>query len=347
MIQVARKADISTRSLTAYESGAQSIPAATLERLADTLNFPVEFFSRPDLDEPSIDAVSFRAVSKLTARQREIALGTAALALELAEWEHQRFVLPEPNIPRLANDDPEAAAEAVRVEWGLGEQPIGNVIHLLEAHGVRVFSLLENSYELDAFSFWHDGIPYVFLNTVSKSAERSRMDAAHELGHLVMHRGHSIPHGPDSEREAQLFGSSLLMPRRSVLAMAPRRARLADLVAAKAYWSVAVVNLIHRMHIVEMLSDWHYRTLCGEASSRGYRTDEPNPIVRETSQVLRKVFETVRIEGMTYSDVAAELGIYVHDLNRLVFGLVPTAVVGTGFSVRPRVPSEGAQLRLL
>ena len=33
---------------------------------------------------------------------------------------------------------------------------------------------------MDAYSFWRRGVPYVFLNTM-KSAERSRMDAAHEL----------------------------------------------------------------------------------------------------------------------------------------------------------------------
>lgn len=75
----------------------------------------------------------------------------------------------------------------VRAHWRIGELPIGNLIHLLESKGVRVYSLAEQGKSLDAFSLWHQNIPFVFLKT-NKTAEHSRMDAAHELGHLVLHR---------------------------------------------------------------------------------------------------------------------------------------------------------------
>src|SRR5438094_162699 len=74
--------------------------------------------------------------------------------------------------------------------------------------------------EVDAFSMWHGETPFVFLNT-KKSCERSRFDAAHELGHLVLHR-HGVPQGQQAEAEANAFASAFLMPRASVLAMAPR-----------------------------------------------------------------------------------------------------------------------------
>ena len=61
---------------------------------------------------------------------------------------------------------------------------------------------------------------YYFLN-ISKTAERCRFDAAHELAHLVMHR-----HGPtfteessnenNIEKEANKFASSFLMPRKHI-----------------------------------------------------------------------------------------------------------------------------------
>lgn len=50
------------------------------------------------------------------------------------------------------------------------------MIHLLEKHGVKVFFLSENTADIDAFSFWKDNIPYIFLNT-KKTGERSRFDA--------------------------------------------------------------------------------------------------------------------------------------------------------------------------
>lgn len=51
---------------------------------------------------------------------------------------------------------------------------------------MRVFSLPIESVAIDAFSVWHQGTPFVFLNPM-RSGERGRMDAAHELGHLTLH----------------------------------------------------------------------------------------------------------------------------------------------------------------
>jgi hypothetical protein len=93
---------------------------------------------------------------------------------------------------------PDTAALYLRQNWGLGERPIPNMLKLLEAKGVRVFSLAENTKAVDAFSVWRNGLPYVFLN-IAKSAERSRFDASHELGHLVMHKhGGGLDLGPGS-----------------------------------------------------------------------------------------------------------------------------------------------------
>jgi Zn-dependent peptidase ImmA (M78 family) len=292
------------------------------------LTFPVEFFSGADLAEPAALATSFRALSRLTAQHRDQATGSATLALALAGWIEARFKLPSPDVPRYPDINPELAADAVREVWGLGERPIGNMVHLLEAHGVRVFSLIDECHDVDAFSFWRGETPYVFLNT-AKSAERGRMDSAHELGHLVLHRGHALPSGRLEEQEANAFGAAFLMPRRSVLAHAPRGGHLDDLIRAKRYWNVAAANLAYRMHKVGLLTDWQYRTIFVNLSSQGYRNAEPNGIHRETSQMLGKVFESLRSEGMQQSDVARELQITVQDLTKIIFGLVLTPVAGT------------------
>jgi Zn-dependent peptidase ImmA (M78 family) len=327
---LAEAAEVSTRVLSDYESAMFEPTAATLERIADVLEFPVAFFGGDDVDEPEIEATSFRALSRLTARQRDQALGSATLALELSSWIDRRYALPAPDVPTLQGVDPETAAESVRMEWGLGERPVKNVVHLLEAHGVRVFSLAEECAEVDAFSFRQRGVPHVFLNTM-KSAERSRMDAAHELGHLVLHWGHETPKGREAEQEAQRFGSAFLMPRGSVLAEAPRGGRLEHLVRAKRHWGVSVIALAYRMHVLGLLSDWQYRAAMIEIGEKGYRREEPNPMPqRETSQVLAKVFDDLRLGGRSKADVAADLLISVEELNKIMFGLVITPIPGEG-----------------
>lgn len=282
--------------LTTYENGDYEPRASTIAKLSDVLRFPANFFYGETLDEPPLDGSSFRALSNLTARQRDQALGAGALALALSDWIEEHLRLPEPSIPQLDGVDPETAAAAVRSEWALGERPIRNIIHLLEAHGVRVFSLAEENQTVDAFSFWRGHLPYVFLNTM-KSAERSRMDGAHELGHLVLHSKGGA-RGRNAEQEAELFGSTFLMPRGSVLAEAPRGARLDQIIRYKRRWGVSTVGLTYRMHKLGLLSDWQYRALFVEIGKKGYRTSEPDGIQRETSQVLGKVLNALRDEGL-------------------------------------------------
>lgn len=342
--ELAKAVGVSTRMVVAYERGEYEPGRRNLAKMAEVLRFPEEFFSGPDLDEPPLEGSSFRALTTLTARDRHQGLAAGALALALSDWIDARFVLPEPSIPQYQGVDPEMAATAVRGEWGLGEQPTQNMIHLLESHGVRVFSLAQDCAALDAFSFWRGQRPYVFLNT-TKSAERSRMDAAHELGHLVLHWKGGM-RGQKWEREADLFGSAFLMPRGSILAEAPRGGRIDHILKAKYRWRVSAANLTHRMHVLGLLTDWQYRALFVEMSKRGYRNGEPDGIDAESSQVLAKVFKAMRDEGVSQADVARDLMLVPDELENIVFGLVLTALDGSS-SRADSAPKNRPMLRLL
>lgn len=323
---LAGKAEVTTRSISAYESGDTVPTSETIIAIARVLKFPVEFFFAPPIDRPEVEAVSFRSLSSMTAAQRDSALAAGALAVELASWIERRFVLPECNLTDLRGHSPEAAASGMRSLWGLGQKPIKNTIHLLEANGVRVFSLAEDCREVDAFSFWHNSTAFIFLNTL-KSAEHSRFDAMHEIGHLVMHR-HGGPDGRVAEQEADAFASAMLMPRDDILAYAPQLAVLPVLMQLKKRWNVSLSALNYRLHALRLTTDWHYRTLCIQISEKGYRINEPEACIRETSQMLQKVFAVLKNEGITRSDIAGELCLWTEDLEALIFGLVLTGVGG-------------------
>jgi Zn-dependent peptidase ImmA (M78 family) len=289
------------------------------------------------VDEIPVDAISFRALSKLTAGQRDSARSAARIALMLAEWIEERFHLPEAEVPSLLRLDPETAAEVVRARWGLGVAPLGHLVRLLEAHGVRVFSLAAECSDVDAFSFVWQGCPYVLLNT-GKTGERGRFDAAHELGHLVLHSEHRVPHGPEAEQEANRFAAAFLMPRASVLAQGLAGATSDRILATKQIWQVSAMALTHRLHELDLLTEWGYRTACVDLSRRGYRTAEPGGMARETSPLLDTVFTSLRAGGTTPIQIAGDLHITTAELNRHVFGLVPTALAGTTVATPPRRP---------
>lgn len=68
---LAEVTDISTRSLSAFENGHKRPSEETQLLLADKLRVSPSFLTANHIDEIPVDAVSFRALSKMTARQRD------------------------------------------------------------------------------------------------------------------------------------------------------------------------------------------------------------------------------------------------------------------------------------
>ena len=333
--ELAQRTGLTAVTITRLEKFRNEPEPETVDALVKALAFPKDFFFGPDIDELNKDAASFRSLTSMTAKEREAALAAGALAFMLSDWVVHRFNLPEANLIDLSQErDPARAARTVRQHWALGEQPISNMIRLLEKMGVRVFSLAENTRNVDAFSCWRDGVPYVFLNTM-KSAEHSRFDAAHELGHLVLHKHGGPQQGRQAEQEANNFASSFLMPQADVSARVPYITSLDQLVLAKRRWGVSVAALAYRLHRLEILSDWQYRMFCIQMNSTGYRTKEPNPLPREESAVWSKVLTQLWSERITKSHVAADLFIPVDEIENLVFGLVAVPPRPEGRPPRP------------
>jgi Zn-dependent peptidase ImmA (M78 family)/transcriptional regulator with XRE-family HTH domain len=318
--QLARVSGVADKAIRNAEAGTTTPSDASLSRLAVALEVPEAYFFGPEVETLGEHAASFRKASKLPAYRRKAALAAGSFAMQLAELMSEYFDLASVRVPDLGGTDPETAAEAVRAAWGLGSGPAPNLVHLLESKGVFVTALAEDCRELDAFSFWRHGRPFVVLNT-QKSGERGRMDAAHELAHLVLHRDVEVI-TKEHEAEAQTFGGSFLLPRSAVLATGMRNPRLGQILEQKAAWQVAATLFVKRLHDVGLLGDWAYRTLMIELSQRGYRSGEPGGIPRETSQFLNGALTTLRAEGTTTRDLAADLRITVEDLRDYMFGLV-------------------------
>lgn len=343
---LADSTSLSSKTISLYENGDQLPTEGSLASIAQALGFPITFFCGHDVEAPTEENASFRSFSRMTAAQRDAALAAGGIAYMLSDWIDSKFKLPSPTIPDCSGMDPEAAADAVRAEWGLGQLPIKNLIHLLELKGVRVFSLAEETNQVNAFSCWRKGItPFVFLNT-QKSAEASRFDAAHELGHLVLHR-HGSNKGKEVENEANAFASAFLMPYQSILAYGWNVGSVKDIVRAKKIWNVSAMALTYRLHKTSVLSEWIYRSICIELSTMGARTKEPEASQRETSQVLQKVLGLARDAGRSLSGIAKELDVTVDDLIPILFSMVPVAISGDLAASPVAPPKRKPSLRLV
>lgn len=325
MKALAERAGLAADTVRRIERGETMPDEVTLLRLSSVLEFPCEFFDGEEPEEVDLGSVSFRSFSKMTARERDAAIAAGSLGLQLNRWVEARFGLPDPDLLDLSHEtDPEVAAMFIRQHWGIGEQPIGSLLALLETKGLRLFSLSENTASVNAFSFWRGGKPFIFLNNF-KTAESSNFDAAHELGHLVLHKHGDPKEARSAEREADRFASAFLLPARDVRARMPREVNVETIIRAKARWRVSAMALARRLSDLGILSDWRYNSICIELARRGYRSREPVGIQRETSVIWKKVLTHLWLERITKADIARELHLPVGELEGLIWSLTGEA----------------------
>ncbi|HEX3338578.1 MAG TPA: XRE family transcriptional regulator [Pseudolabrys sp.] len=317
---LAERAKIAPVTLSRIVNGQQIPDEETIDKLVSALGFPRAFFFKDDIDRIDVSSASFRSLKAMTARERDAALSAGSFAYELTDWVKARFNLPAADLLDLSYErNPESAARLLRQHWAIGEKPIGNVVKLLETKGVRVFSLAENTRNVDAFSCWRDDEPYIFLNTFT-TPERSRFDAAHELGHLILHKHGGPRQGRSTESEAHAFAGHFLMPRDDMLAMIPFVTGVAQLLKAKKRWGVSVSALAYHLHRLGLISDWHHRTLCIQINKQFGRS-EPDSLSPERSGVWQMVLRELWKDRMARNHIADDLAIPEDELENLIFGL--------------------------
>lgn len=337
---------VTSRAVSNYEN--EGAPVSRLADIARILEYPEGFFLRAGAsDLLDSQQVFFRARRRTSAYQRAAAVAVGEIGVELYEWVVDRFRLPDLDIVELDFEDPVRAAAALRAMWGLGIDPLPNLIQVAEAHGVRVLSLPVDTQDVDAFSFWRAGAPYILLS-MGKTPERSRFDLAHELGHLVLHSHDSTgDSGPDRdlERDADRFASAFLMPPEALQAVVGREPAAPEILRVRSYFKVSAMAANRAAYDVGKMSDWTYRQNCIRLSQLGYRSGEPGGIQRERSRVFRMVLDLLRAQGSGASAMVEDLAISAQEVHGLTFGL---AVASFGSPEPPRGPSKDrAALRLV
>jgi len=332
---------VSRQAVSAYELGEKNPEPSTMKNIAEALGQPIAFFtkeSRPTFGNKS--ALFFRKVGADTKRRNQAcnvfsdwATSAAAIFDDVVNYPNvdlPSFEPQNPLSPSYTDEEIESAAEAVRRHFGLGWGPISNMLRLLESRGIVVCRLEIKGEKIEAFSFWSGARPFVFLASDKGSAARARFDAAHELGHLCLHRWIGADEIEDSKRlkaieaEANRFAGAFLLPRRSFPneVYLPRAEAFIDL---KARWKVAIQAMIYRCKDLHLFDDRQVTNLYKQVSYKKWRTieplDGPNGLALEKPALLKRIAEIVFESGRILpADVIAELAIAPQTLMQL-FGL--------------------------
>ena len=292
MRTLADKCGLSPTAISAFESARRNPSTETVFLLAKHLEVPVGYLTkeRPFPIQAS-GAVFFRSTA--TARTRKEQKRRRRLAnwsYEVSAWIDKYVDLPQSNVPEpedlglsssheYSEDEVEQAAYALRKYWGLTLGPIPQLNALLEANGVfLVRQNLENR-KIDAFSQIINSRPMIFLGN-GTSAVRSRFDAAHELGHLILHQQHTQEeiNEPSTlkriENEADIFASAFLLPEQT-LAQELHGLTLSSFRILKKRWLVSMQAIIRRCQHLGALDYDQAKSLFIQIAANGWRTKEP------------------------------------------------------------------------
>ncbi|SDZ10371.1 protein of unknown function, partial [Saccharopolyspora shandongensis] len=240
-------------AITQFERNTARPTNTVLAELALALGMPTDFFrqGRP-IEQVPASASHFRSLRATPAIARDQALAFAEIALAVIDVIEQYVELPSvPGIAEPVDGEPDsdqivAIAANTRSRMGVGLGPIPHVVRLLEAHGIVVLRLPpEVDGKVDAFSTEAGHRPLVLLSPAKDDRARSRFDAAHELGHLVMHQDVQ-PGSKIIESQANQFASEFLAPTPELEPDLPRKVDWEALLLAMKKWGISLAALVYR-----------------------------------------------------------------------------------------------------
>lgn len=212
------------------------------------------------------------------------------------------------SLPTVVGEGPSAAASITRKELKLPpNRPISNLTHALERSGVLVLRLPRPFERRDAFSLWagSDRSRPVIVVAGGSVGDRLRMNVAHELGHLVMHKP-VVNAVHEVEKQAFQFAAELLMPEKQIRLEIVPPVNLDTFASLKQRWGVSIQALIMRSRELEIINQRKYAYLFQQLSARGWRTREPQmyDVAVEKPRVLRQVAELVYGNPVRYRTLA-------------------------------------------
>lgn len=300
-----------------------------IDSAAQVYDLPRSFFYQPDpvLGAPVSVHPLWRKKASVTARDLDVII--AELNIRVM---HLRRLLDAVEleatykIPRLdieTHEDPEKIAGLVRSQWNMPVGPVQNLTRALEAAGVVVVHSFLGGSAVDGVTFSAPGLPPLIVLNQEQPADRMRFTLAHELGHLVMHRGQPTK---EMEEEANLFASAFLMPARDIRGALNRRIDVRLFAELKPIWRVSMQGLLYRSGRLGLLTDNQQRYLWQQFSINRWRTREPVELdfPREPATVLPDLIEAhTKQLGYTISDLSTLLHINPTDLSTL-YGISAT-----------------------
>lgn len=312
-----------------------------LDLLSEILHVQLTWFFKPILNEDS--ANFFRSLQGELKSARERSAAKLVFLHEISHALEDRVQFPDLDIPELISgsdykslsmDQIDKLADRAREFWGMGDDPIDDLMTIIENAGIVVGDDFIVSAKLDGVSRWFRHRPVMLLAKDKDTGVRRRFDAAHELGHILLHRYVTKQDLKDNwrliEDQAMAFASAFLMPASS-FAHAVQDTSLDALANLKPTWKISIAAMLMRLKSLNLIQDSESRNLWKYYNYRGWRGNEPHDdqVPMEFPLNLKSAVEMIAEDGPAeVASFVADTGLSIEDIASLtsinIKSLAPT-----------------------
>lgn len=313
---LAEQVGISHAMIKKYEDGVSTPDSSQLLKLAKALAVRSEYFFRPF--DIQLAGIEYR---KRANTPQKLVKRIHADVLEQAERWHELtnlypqfpvkpFAVPA-GLPATVQtlDEVEYVAAKVRECWKLGEDPITDLVDVLETQGILViFTRIGCEETFDGLAA-HIGNQPVIVVSQDWTGDRQRFTLAHELGHLMLHG--RLAEGVNEEKACHRFAGALLLPATAILQQLGQRRSMIEwqeLYLLKHEFGLSMAGCLFRVLNTGIISKPVFDNLWMRFSMQGWRKQEPNePYPQEQTILFKQLVYRALAEDWIGESKAAEL----------------------------------------
>ena len=285
--ELAEKVGCQRQTLSMYEIS-KSSPSDNniIKRISYELDFPINYFYEKNISNIS-ETVYFRSLLTTNKKYRNEQIVKMEFLSQVYMLLQDYIEFPQSETLNLSSKkSPKETAIMLRELWGLGTEPVDNLISIVEQHGILVTSFSTTTNDIDAFSQLvtvADTPTFLIAYSNNKtSAARIHFDIAHELGHIFLHdwsediENLTKDEFKTREREANEFASEFLLPEETFKRDAQNGPQTIPYYKQlKKKWKVSIAAMIRRAEKLGVMTTEEYQNLIKTMQRRGQRKVEP------------------------------------------------------------------------